>query len=305
MSSIRTIPTRRAVPAALVVGMLLTLLPAVTWAAEPPDPVLSAEWAVLSEVNRVRENQGLGPLRMVEDVREVSRERSRSMKRLDYFGHVSPSGADASDVLRAHGRQLPRLGRGHRLDREHGARRGQPLDGRLVEELAGAPRADAEPRPSTTPAWASPRRAHASCGRSSSSTRLTARHPSPASAGRTGRPACRLRPPPGPSCTGGATTGRSPRAPRASTASASSTRCRVGDGRPSSERTTAREASWNLQPGHAPLPGPGPRQPRQPQQLAGRHPHRGPRLPGLVAAPPRDRSTGPGSPRSPASRIHA
>ena len=103
MSSIRTIPIRRAAPAALVVGMLLTLLPAVTLAADPPDPVLSAEWAVLSEVNRFRDNQGLGPLRMAEDVREVSRERSRSMKRLDYFGHVSPSGNDASDLLRSSG----------------------------------------------------------------------------------------------------------------------------------------------------------------------------------------------------------
>ena len=53
--------------------MLLTLLPAVTLAADPPDPVLSAEWAVLSEVNRVRENQGLGPLRMAEDVRRALR----------------------------------------------------------------------------------------------------------------------------------------------------------------------------------------------------------------------------------------
>ena len=99
MASIRTIPTRRAVPAALVAGMLLTLLPALTLAAEPPEPVLSAEWAVLSEVNRVRDNQGLAPLRMAEDVREVARERSRSMKRLDYFGHVSPSGVDAGDLL--------------------------------------------------------------------------------------------------------------------------------------------------------------------------------------------------------------
>ena len=67
--------------------------------AEPPDAVLSAEWAVLSEMNRVRDNQGLAPLRMAEDVREVARERSRSMKRLDYFGHVSPCGVDAGDLL--------------------------------------------------------------------------------------------------------------------------------------------------------------------------------------------------------------
>ena len=103
MASILTIPIRRAVPAALVAGMLLTLLPAVTLAEDPPDAVLSAEWAVLSEVNRVRDNQGLAPLRMAEDVREVARERSRSMKRLGYFGHVSPSGVDAGDLLNSNG----------------------------------------------------------------------------------------------------------------------------------------------------------------------------------------------------------
>jgi hypothetical protein len=80
--------------------MLLSILPAATMASEPAPPaVLSAEWAVLAEVNRVRDNQGLAQLRMAAGVREVARERSRSMKRLDYFAHVSPSGSDAGDLL--------------------------------------------------------------------------------------------------------------------------------------------------------------------------------------------------------------
>jgi uncharacterized protein YkwD len=103
MAFIRTIPFRRAVPAALAVGMLLTILPAATFAETPPDAVLSAEWKVLGEVNRVRENQGLAPLRMADDVREIARERSRSMKRLDYFAHVSPNGTDAGDLLNGRG----------------------------------------------------------------------------------------------------------------------------------------------------------------------------------------------------------
>jgi uncharacterized protein YkwD len=91
---------RRAAPAALVAGLLLSILPAVTFADEPPpEAVLATEWDVLQAVNEVRGNHGLAPLRMAGDVREVARDRSRSMKRLNYFGHVSPSGQDAGDLL--------------------------------------------------------------------------------------------------------------------------------------------------------------------------------------------------------------
>jgi hypothetical protein len=79
--------------------MLMSILPAVTMADAPPDSVLATEWDVLQEVNRVRDNQGLAPLRMAGEVREVARDRSRSMKRLNYFGHVSPAGEDAGDLL--------------------------------------------------------------------------------------------------------------------------------------------------------------------------------------------------------------
>jgi uncharacterized protein YkwD len=93
-------PVRRAALAALVAGTLLPILPAVTMAdSPPPDSVLGTEWDVLQEVNRVRDIHGLAPLRMAEGVREVARDRSRSMKRLDYFGHVSPYGQDAGDLL--------------------------------------------------------------------------------------------------------------------------------------------------------------------------------------------------------------
>jgi uncharacterized protein YkwD len=98
MSPIRTILTRRAASAALAAGMLLTLLPAATFAAPPPS-VQSAEWDVLAEINAVRANHDLAPLRMTTGVRLVARDRSVSMKRLDYFDHVSPGGLDAADLL--------------------------------------------------------------------------------------------------------------------------------------------------------------------------------------------------------------
>jgi len=104
MPSFRHISIRRAVPAALVAGMLLTIVPAATMASTPPPKeVRQAEWKVLSYMNQVRAKQGLGPLRMAGGVRLVARDRSRSMKRLDYFGHVSPQGWDAGSTLRNRG----------------------------------------------------------------------------------------------------------------------------------------------------------------------------------------------------------
>jgi uncharacterized protein YkwD len=99
MFSSRLIPFRRAVPAALVAGMLLSILPAATMAGDAPT-VASSEWAVLREVNRVRGNHGLPPLRMDGDVQDGAGQRSGSMKRLGYFGHISPAGQDASHLLR-------------------------------------------------------------------------------------------------------------------------------------------------------------------------------------------------------------
>lgn len=82
--------------------MLLSILPAVTMAeSPPPDSVLTTEWDVLREVNDVRANHGLAPLQMAGDVRELGRDRSRDMKRNNYFSHVSPSGAMAGDMLTA------------------------------------------------------------------------------------------------------------------------------------------------------------------------------------------------------------
>ena len=84
--------------------MLLSILPAVTMAeSPPPDSVLSAEWDVLREVNDRRALRGLAPLQMAGDVRELARDRSRDMKSQDYFSHVSPSGANAGDMLSARG----------------------------------------------------------------------------------------------------------------------------------------------------------------------------------------------------------
>ena len=102
MSTFRHILTRRAIPAALALGMLLSILPAgMTMAAV--SGVDRAEWDVLAEINRVRNNHGLTGLRMAGGVRNVAGDRSASMKRLDYFGHVSPNGTDAGDMLRSRG----------------------------------------------------------------------------------------------------------------------------------------------------------------------------------------------------------
>jgi uncharacterized protein YkwD len=104
MSTLRHIPTRRAIPAALALGMLMSILPAgMSLGADGPSAVERAEWSVLSEINRVRENQGLAPLRMAGGLRAVAEDRSLSMRRLDYFAHVSPGGVDAGDMLRARG----------------------------------------------------------------------------------------------------------------------------------------------------------------------------------------------------------
>jgi len=81
--------------------MLLTIVPAATMANSPPPPeVRTAEWKVLSYMNQVRANHGLNPLRMAGGVRLVARDRSRSMRRLNYFGHVSPTGWGAGHTLR-------------------------------------------------------------------------------------------------------------------------------------------------------------------------------------------------------------
>ena len=106
MSTLRHILTRRAIPAALGVGMLMSILPAgMTFAADRSPAVERAEWAVLREINRVRNNHGLAGVRMAGGVRSVAHARSLSMKRQDYFDHVSPSGVDAGDILRA--RSIP------------------------------------------------------------------------------------------------------------------------------------------------------------------------------------------------------
>jgi cysteine-rich secretory family protein len=104
MSTFRRVLSRRAVPAALALGMLMSILPAgMTMASDRPDGVVAAEWDVLTEINRVRNNHGLTGLRMAGGVRGVALDRSQSMKRQDYFGHVSPGGVDAGDMLRARG----------------------------------------------------------------------------------------------------------------------------------------------------------------------------------------------------------
>jgi uncharacterized protein YkwD len=69
-----------------------------------------AERHVLALINRFRADHGRAPVRMVPGVRKVAGRRSSSMARLGYFGHVSPSGVDAGDLLRSIGAPHRRWG---------------------------------------------------------------------------------------------------------------------------------------------------------------------------------------------------
>jgi hypothetical protein len=81
--------------------MLLSILPAATVAdSDSGAPAIAAaEWDVLAQINRVRENNGLPALRMDARVREVAGARSRSMRDQDYFSHVQPNGQNVGDIL--------------------------------------------------------------------------------------------------------------------------------------------------------------------------------------------------------------
>jgi uncharacterized protein YkwD len=94
------VPGRGALLAAIAMVIALTMLPTATSAA---DPTSAIEWDVLERVNRFRDHHGLRPLPMAPGVRKVAGSRSSSMIRHDYFGHVSPGGIDAGDLLRARG----------------------------------------------------------------------------------------------------------------------------------------------------------------------------------------------------------
>jgi uncharacterized protein YkwD len=88
--------------------MLAALTTAIVHASQPAsaedrpsDSIVAAERDVLDEVNQFRGAQGLKPLRMASAVRSVARDRVGSMKRFEYFGHASPTGQDAGDLLRS------------------------------------------------------------------------------------------------------------------------------------------------------------------------------------------------------------
>jgi uncharacterized protein YkwD len=85
---------------AIVLGVMVSALPT---AAVATDRRSAAEWDVLERVNRFRDGRGVPPLRMASGPRKVAGARSGSMIRIGYFGHVSPGGRDAGDLLRARG----------------------------------------------------------------------------------------------------------------------------------------------------------------------------------------------------------
>ncbi len=61
----------------------------------------AAETRMLAEINAVRERDGLRPLVMDQQLRDVARAHSRDMYRRDYFSHVTPDGLTAFDRLQA------------------------------------------------------------------------------------------------------------------------------------------------------------------------------------------------------------
>ena len=100
MPAFRTITIGRVATAALPAVMTLSLLPAATLGYnEPPEVVKQGEWKALGAVNKLRTDRGLKPLRMAYNVRLVARDRSRDMRKYDYFSHSSPSGRDAAMLL--------------------------------------------------------------------------------------------------------------------------------------------------------------------------------------------------------------
>jgi hypothetical protein len=58
---------------------------------------------MLNEINRMRANEGLGPLILSPELSAVSRRHSKDMADRDYFGHLDPDGLDANDRVRQAG----------------------------------------------------------------------------------------------------------------------------------------------------------------------------------------------------------
>jgi uncharacterized protein YkwD len=93
----------------VLLALAITLAPSVALPAVAASGG-DAERQVLALINGFRADHGRAPVRMVPGVRKVAGRRSSSMARLGYFGHVSPSGVDAGDLLRSIGAPHRRWG---------------------------------------------------------------------------------------------------------------------------------------------------------------------------------------------------
>jgi uncharacterized protein YkwD len=110
MPTPRFVAIVRAITAALVMATIISTLPAATTASTRPAMATRttsltrlSEWRILAHINALRADYGLAPLRMARGVRRVAQARSKSMKDLNYFGHYSPRGRTAGDVMNARG----------------------------------------------------------------------------------------------------------------------------------------------------------------------------------------------------------
>lgn len=61
------------------------------------------EDAILSQVNRVRSEHGLGALRMNPQLQQAARSHSEQMARQNFFSHVDPKGKDVVDRIQSQG----------------------------------------------------------------------------------------------------------------------------------------------------------------------------------------------------------
>jgi len=92
----------RVVAAAVLAAVVITVFPAAPILASADlDEIGAAEQEMLWFINAEREKRGLRAYLPDSRINGVSAARNASMVRLGYFGHVSPTGADAGDILRA------------------------------------------------------------------------------------------------------------------------------------------------------------------------------------------------------------
>lgn len=68
-----------------------------------PNSLKTMEWRMLRLLNKDRKRNGLKPVRMQEDLRQVARRHSQDMAKKDYFDHINMKAQSPSDRLKLSG----------------------------------------------------------------------------------------------------------------------------------------------------------------------------------------------------------